>query len=487
MPRSFLKTVKVSKKPQRYAPSPIEDSEESYPASPGIAVTAEPRTGSAFTPVTPKKKDALDLRLPTNGEINPHHRYMLVQPPQPSSRPFPFTDSSTAAVPTKQHSPTLSIEQRLADLTNARRHPGLPVPASTAGSPLPGRPSSADVPPSTMQLALTVPKLHNSTSPRLRPDIAPLTIGDGSPTKASGYRFQGEISSYDIPSPPSNDFISREMNELLKDGRLSYTDVYRARFAQLEKDIIGTLSPEDLRWYNAKVGLAIPNFAAYRSPPYSMVQHAHARHQHEKTLTRDGIVHGEPPRLPGGGIPLTPSNVRIPEHHSHHLQQRLSPEVDEVSDSKLLDSPPIGVGPHCTFNCLDCGKVFSTPHGLEVHVRRSHSGKRPFACDICHKTFGHAVSLSQHRAVHSQERSFECKQCGKTFKRSSTLSTHMLIHSDTRPYPCQYCGKRFHQKSDMKKHTYIHTGKYQLVLFGNCMVMFTPPPLPTHILANMPL
>ncbi|XP_052414480.1 zinc finger protein Gfi-1 isoform X2 [Carassius gibelio] len=111
------------------------------------------------------------------------------------------------------------------------------------------------------------------------------------------------------------------------------------------------------------------------------------------------------------------------------------------------------------YKCIKCSKVFSTPHGLEVHVRRSHSGTRPFACDICGKTFGHAVSLEQHRAVHSQERSFDCKICGKSFKRSSTLSTHLLIHSDTRPYPCQYCGKRFHQKSDMKKHTFIHTGE----------------------------
>lgn len=46
--------------------------------------------------------------------------------------------------------------------------------------------------------------------------------------------------------------------------------------------------------------------------------------------------------------------------------------------------------------------MFSTPHGLEVHVRRSHSGTRPFACEICGKTFGHAVSLEQHKAVHSQ-------------------------------------------------------------------------------------
>uniref|UniRef100_A0A8V1AAA8 Growth factor independent 1B transcriptional repressor n=2 Tax=Gallus gallus TaxID=9031 RepID=A0A8V1AAA8_CHICK len=112
-----------------------------------------------------------------------------------------------------------------------------------------------------------------------------------------------------------------------------------------------------------------------------------------------------------------------------------------------------------TYHCVKCNKVFSTPHGLEVHVRRSHSGTRPFACEVCGKTFGHAVSLEQHTNIHSQERSFECKMCGKTFKRSSTLSTHLLIHSDTRPYPCQYCGKRFHQKSDMKKHTYIHTGE----------------------------
>ncbi|XP_075690233.1 zinc finger protein Gfi-1b [Rhinoderma darwinii] len=111
------------------------------------------------------------------------------------------------------------------------------------------------------------------------------------------------------------------------------------------------------------------------------------------------------------------------------------------------------------YHCVKCSKVFSTSHGLEVHVRRSHSGTRPFVCDTCGKSFGHAVSLEQHLNVHSQERSFECKMCGKTFKRSSTLSTHLLIHSDTRPYPCQFCGKRFHQKSDMKKHTYIHTGE----------------------------
>lgn len=69
------------------------------------------------------------------------------------------------------------------------------------------------------------------------------------------------------------------------------------------------------------------------------------------------------------------------------------------------------------FTCSKCDKIFSTPHGLEVHVRRTHSGKRPFACILCNKTFGHEISLTQHQSVHSSDKSFRCKQCGKTFKR----------------------------------------------------------------------
>lgn len=67
-------------------------------------------------------------------------------------------------------------------------------------------------------------------------------------------------------------------------------------------------------------------------------------------------------------------------HHHHHLFMR--PSLGDV------------------YSCVKCEKMFSTPHGLEVHSRRSHNGKRPFACELCNKTFGHEVSLSQHRYVY---------------------------------------------------------------------------------------
>ncbi|XP_024275292.1 growth factor independent 1A transcription repressor b [Oncorhynchus tshawytscha] len=201
-------------------------------------------------------------------------------------------------------------------------------------------------------------------------------------------------------------------------------------------------------------------------------QSLHHQHHHPMDLDRSPALgyYGdraiEPTLFEGSPVPENYSDYRaaaclfdrttapgVGLYSEGNLQGKSS-EIKAESD--LLCSRLILNG---AYKCIKCSKVFSTPHGLEVHVRRSHSGTRPYGCDICGKTFGHAVSLEQHKVVHSQERSFDCKICGKSFKRSSTLSTHLLIHSDTRPYPCQYCGKRFHQKSDMKKHTFIHTGE----------------------------
>ncbi|CAF0746688.1 unnamed protein product [Didymodactylos carnosus] len=142
---------------------------------------------------------------------------------------------------------------------------------------------------------------------------------------------------------------------------------------------------------------------------------------------------------------------------------------DEEEQGELLDDSGSTTD---AYKCRECDKYFSTAHGLEVHARRTHIGLRPYSCDLCQKTFGHSISLKQHRLTHSQERCFQCKTCFKCFKRSSTLSTHLLIHSDTRPYSCTYCGKRFHQKSDMKKHTYIHTGKNLLNKIKNLSFRF---------------
>lgn len=69
--------------------------------------------------------------------------------------------------------------------------------------------------------------------------------------------------------------------------------------------------------------------------------------------------------------------------HFHHMASSVRwPTLAQCSD---------------LYSCMKCDKMFSTPHGLEVHSRRTHHGKKPYACELCNKTFGHEVSLTQHR------------------------------------------------------------------------------------------
>ncbi|XP_032235568.2 zinc finger protein Gfi-1b [Nematostella vectensis] len=169
-----------------------------------------------------------------------------------------------------------------------------------------------------------------------------------------------------------------------------------------------------------------------------------------------------------GHCASTQSDTRTQNSHEDnsvcYQDLRSTVTKNEMSPSspqnyKVVDSAERGNDDQQTYACKTCQKIFCTPHGLEVHVRRSHASSRPYSCPTCGKTFSHYVSLIQHKKTHSSVRLFECKKCGKHFKRSSTLSTHMLIHADIRPFSCEFCGKRFHQKSDMKKHTLVHTGE----------------------------
>lgn len=103
-----------------------------------------------------------------------------------------------------------------------------------------------------------------------------------------------------------------------------------------------------------------------------------------------GAGNGVSPNVNGpnvsGSIGLTslphPAAAHLHFHHMAANAAKWPPGLPQFSD---------------LYSCMKCEKMFSTPHGLEVHSRRTHHGKKPYACELCNKTFGHEVSLSQHR------------------------------------------------------------------------------------------
>lgn len=103
-------------------------------------------------------------------------------------------------------------------------------------------------------------------------------------------------------------------------------------------------------------------------------------------------------------------------------------ETEKAGGEKTVNFAGIRLH-NCYFE--ECRAVFDSPSHLEDHVRRRHTGERPFVCELhgCERKFISKSDLKCHLIRHTGEKNFICFICGFRTSIKPYLTRHMKTHS----------------------------------------------------------
>ncbi len=139
--------------------------------------------------------------------------------------------------------------------------------------------------------------------------------------------------------------------------------------------------------------------------------------------------------------------------------ERKSPLVRQLVEGKKSGHERINTGKK-PYQCRECDRSFSFLSSMKRHTM-IHTGEKPHMCQHCGRRYRQKGCLNTHMTTHTGEKRYMCQHCGRRYRQKTHLNTHMTTHARDKPYRCQKCDQSFSFVSRLKRHTMNHMGDKQ--------------------------